>query len=87
MGIVLMLLGIAVTIAGLARARRPWGRYQELKAQDQNVARYEAWRGGVRNDAQTGASIAMAVLRRQAQAGATVAAAGLAILVVGFLLR
>ena len=87
MGIVLMLLGIAITIAGLARARRPWGRYQELKAQDQNVARYEAWRGGVRNDAQTGASIAMAVLRRQAQAGATVAAAGLAILVVGFLLR
>ena len=64
MGVILMLLGIAIASAGLARARRPWARYQELKAQDQNVARYEAWRGGVRNDAQTGASIAMAVLRR-----------------------
>ena len=56
---------------GYTRPRGPWARYQALKAQDANVARYEAWRGGVRDDrGTTGASVAMAILRRQAQIGA-----------------
>ena len=50
--------GIALIAVGYARARRPWSRYQALRAQDQNVARYEAWRGGVRDEGTTGASIA-----------------------------
>jgi len=87
LNIVLWLGGIALIGIGYTRARRPWARYQELKAQDANVARYESWRGGVRNDGQTGASVAMAVLRRQAQVGAAIAIAGVVLVFLGFFIR
>lgn len=86
-GVILMVLGVALIGVGYSRARRPWARYQDLKAQDQNIARYEAWRGGIRNDGQTGASVAMAVLRRQAQTGAAIAVVGIGLVVVGFAIR
>ena len=60
---------------------------RQLKAQDANVARYESWRGGVRNDSATGASVAMAVLRRQAQIGAAIAIVGVVLVFLGFLIR
>ena len=87
MGIVLILLGIAAVAAGYARARGPWARYQALKAQDENIARYESWRGGLRDSGTTGASIAMQLLRKQARDGALIATAGFVIAVVGFLVR
>ena len=77
MGIVLILLGIAAIAAGYARARGPWARYQALKAQDENIARYESWRGGLRDTGTTGASIAMQLLRKQARDGALIAVVGL----------
>ena len=81
-------VGGAVLIAvGYARARGPWARYHALKAQDANVARYESWRGGVRDDSTTGASIAMAILRRQAQTAGLIAFTGFVLLFVGFLVR
>jgi hypothetical protein len=79
--------GALLVVVGYLRARGPWGRYQALKAQDENVARYESWRGGLRNHETTGASVAMAMLRRQAQMGAAVAVVGLVLIVVGFLVR
>lgn len=80
--------GGAVLIAvGYLRAKGPWARYQALKAQDENVARYESWRGGLRDHEITGASIAMAMLRRQAQIGAAIAVVGAVLIVVGFLVR
>jgi hypothetical protein len=85
MGIILILLGIAAIAAGYARARGPWARYQALKAQDANIARYESWRGGLRDSGPTGASIAMEMLRKQARDGALIAAAGFAIAIVGLL--
>jgi len=87
MGIVLILLGIAAMAAGYARARGPWARYQALKAQDENIARYESWRGGLRDSGTTGASIAMELLRKQARDGALIAVAGFALVVLGFLVR
>ena len=72
---------------GYQRARGPWARYQELRAQDENIARYERWRGGLRDDGQTGASVAMAVLRRQAQTGMAIAIAGVVAIVAGFVIR
>ena len=87
MGIVLILLGIAAIAAGYARARGPWARYQALKAQDENIARYESWRGGLRDTGTTGASIAMQLLRKQARDGALIAVAGFVIAVVGLLVR
>ena len=79
--------GVALIVIGYTRARGPWARYQALKSQDANVARYEAWRGGVRDDSTTGASVAMAMLRRQAQTAGLIAIAGFVLVFVGFLVR
>lgn len=87
LNIVLWAAGVVLIAVGYSRARGPWARYQELKAQDANVARYEAWRGGIRDDGKTGASVAMQVLRRQAQVGAAIAIAGVVLVFVGFVVR
>ncbi len=76
--------GILLIVLGMQRARRPWARYQELREQDANVERYAAWRGGVRDDGATGASVAMAILRRQARNGALIAGAGFVLVLIGF---
>lgn len=80
-------LGIVLIVIGYQRARGPWLRYQALREQDANVARYDAWRGGVRDRGTTGASVAMALLRRQAQTGAAIAVGGFVLLLVGFALK
>jgi hypothetical protein len=80
-------LGVVLIAAGYQRARGPWSRYQALKEQDANIARYEAWRGGVRSESKTGASVAMDVLRRQAQIGAGVVIAGVVLVVIAFIVR
>lgn len=85
--IVLWLAGIALIAVGYSRAKGPWQRYQALRAQDANVARYESWRGGKRDTSPTGASVAMTMLRRQARTGATIAIAGFVLVFAGFALR
>jgi len=85
--VVLWVGGVALIAIGYTRARSPWARYQALKAQDANVARYGAWRGGIRDDSKTGASVAMAILLRQARIGAALAVAGIVLVFVGFLIR
>ena len=82
-GLVLVVVGAGLLLVGLSRARGPWSRYQALREQDANIARYEAWRGGLRDSGTTGASVAMAVLRRQARDGAIIAAAGAALVIAG----
>ena len=79
--------GIVLIAIGYQRARRPWSRYQALREQDANVARYEAWRGGLRDKSMTGASVAMQMLRRQAQVGAGIAVVGFVLVVIGFALK
>ena len=79
--------GVVLIALGYLRARGPWTRYQALKAQDANVARYEAWRGGLRSDTNTGASVAMEILRRQAQIGGVIAIIGFVLVFAGFALR
>jgi hypothetical protein len=81
---VLWLAGVALIVIGYVRARAPWSRYQMLKAQDENVARYQAWRGGLRDEGRTGASVAMEVLRRQAQYAGLIAIAGFVLVFLGF---
>ena len=85
--LVLWAVGVVLVIVGYTRAKGPWSRYQALKEQDANVARYEAWRGGLRDDGQTGASVAMEVLRRQAQRAGLIAVAGVVLVFLGFLIR
>jgi hypothetical protein len=86
--IVLWLLGVALVAIGYTRARVPWARYQALREQQENVARYESWRGGLRSqdDGPTGASVAMAGFRRQAQVAGLIAVAGFVLIFLGFLL-
>ena len=84
---VLILGGAILVVIGVTRARGPWERYRALKAQDENIARYESWRGGIRDSGTTGASVAMELLRKQARDGAVVMAAGFVIVIVGFLVH
>ena len=88
LNIVLWVGGIALLVIGFQRARGPWSRYQALKEEDANAERYAAWRGGVRGASETtGASVAMEVLRRQAQVGAAIAVVGIVLIVLGFLIK
>jgi len=87
LNLLLWIAGVALIAYGYARARGPWARYQALKEQDANISRYEAWRGGIRDDGKTGASIAMEVLRRQARIGASIALGGFVLVFLGFLIR
>lgn len=78
-------LGVALIAVGYARARGPWARYQQLKAQEENIARYEGWRGSrLRNDGPSAASLMAAELRRKAQISGLVAVAGFVLVFVGF---
>ena len=86
LNIALLVAGVALIVVGTVRARGPYRRYAALKDQDANIARYEAWRGGVRSDSTTGASVAMQVLRRQAQIGVGIAIAGFVLVVISFLI-
>jgi hypothetical protein len=83
------LLGVVLVAIGYSRARGPWSRYQALREQQSNVERYEAWRGGVRttDDGPTGASVAMAEFRRQAQVAGLIAVAGVVLIFLGFFIR
>jgi hypothetical protein len=83
----LWVLGVILIAVGYSRARGPWARYQELKAQDENVARYESWRGGLRSNETTGASVAMQILRRQAQSAGLIAIVGVVLIFIGFVIR
>jgi hypothetical protein len=85
--IIFWALGVVLIAAGYQRAKGPWSRYQAIKEQDDNIARYEAWRGGLRDTSPTGASVAMQMLRRQAQIGGAIVAVGFVLVFLGFLIK
>jgi hypothetical protein len=90
MGLVNILLwgaGVVLVVVGYTRAAPAWRRYRELQAQDENVRRYEQWRGGTRGDDKTGASVAMEMLRGRARTWGVVALVGVALIFVGFFVR
>ena len=84
LNLVLIGAGIVVAAIGWTRTRDPLRRYRALQRQDANIARYESWRGGLRDEGQTGASVAMQILRRQARNGAIIIGVGLGLLIAGF---
>ncbi|HSK52226.1 MAG TPA: hypothetical protein VLA44_05670 [Clostridia bacterium] len=85
--VALWVLGIALIAVGYVRAKGPWARYQGLKSQQDNVARYEAWRGGVRDGGTSGATVMMEMARREARLWGAVAIVGFVLVFAGFLLR
>lgn len=84
LNLLLWAAGVILIAVGYTRAKGPYSRYMALKEQDANVARYESWRGGARDRNPTGASVAMQMLRRQAQIGALIAVGGVVLVFVGF---
>jgi hypothetical protein len=84
LSLVVLAAGVALVAYGWTRARGPYARYQALRRQDENVARYEKWRGGVRSTEPTGASVAMAMLRRQARVGFVIAGVGAGLIILAF---
>jgi hypothetical protein len=88
LGLGLVAVGLVVFVIGVRRMLVPWRRYRALQEQDANAARYRAWRGGPPSPAEeTGASVAMAMLRRRAQREGLIAVAGGVLVFLGFLLR
>ncbi len=88
LNLVLWGLGILLIVVGYTRARGPWGRYQEIKAQEANIARYEGWRGTrLRDDGPSAASLMAREMLRKAQLGGLVAIAGFVLVFVGFAVR
>jgi len=86
MALLLLGVGIVLIVLGGLRAYRPYQRYSALREQDANIARYEAWRGGVRGDSKTGASVAMDILRRRMQVGGAIAGAGFVCVVLALVI-
>ena len=82
----LIAVGLVMIAVGAIRARGPWARYQALKAQEANIARYESWRGGLRDTGPTGASVAMAMLFQQVRINGFMAGLGFVAVVAGIML-
>lgn len=81
-------IGAALIVVGAMRIRRPWALYQQLKAQEENIARYEGWRGSrLRDEGPSAASLMMREARRQAQIDIVIAVAGVVLLFFGFAAR
>jgi hypothetical protein len=81
-------LGIVLVAVGYTRARGPWARYQALRAQEANIARYEGWRGTrLRDDGPSAASIMAQELRRKAQIAGAILIVGVVLIFLGFALR
>lgn len=85
-GLVVAAVGVLLVAIGLFRARAPWARYRALKAQEENIARYEAWRGGLRDSGPTGASVAIEMLRNQLLVDGAIAGVGVVAIVFGLFL-
>ena len=89
LGLVLVVAGVALVAIGLWRARRPWARYQALRAQEANAERYRAWRGGPGRAVgdTTGADVMKSLLRARVRQALLVMAAGVVLALAGFVIR
>jgi uncharacterized membrane protein HdeD (DUF308 family) len=91
LNLVLWLVGLALLGAGIAMIRGPLARYRQLQETEANLRKYEAWRGGSRRTAVepgvTGADVMKAQMRQRAQLWGGVAAAGIVLIVLGFIIR
>jgi hypothetical protein len=86
LNVALWLGGVALMMYGVTHARGPYSRYRALHETNENIRRYEQWRGGRRDDAGavTGADVMRAELRRQLRIWGLVIAAGFALVFLGF---
>jgi len=82
--------GLVLLVVGVMAIRRPLARYRELQATDANLRRYDSWRGGKRTAVETGvtgADVMRAQLRSASIRWGVVIAAGIVLIVAGFVVR
>jgi hypothetical protein len=93
--IVLWTVGFVLLALGIAKAAAPYRKMQELDRLAQNAKRYDSWRGGSSRTAadaagvgeRTGADEMRDMIRRSALIWASVAVAGIVLVVAGFAVR
>jgi hypothetical protein len=91
LNLLLWVAGLVLLAAGIAMIRGPLARYRQLQETDANLRRYETWRGGSRRTAFdsgiTGADVMKAQMRQRVQLWGGVIVAGVALIVLGFIIR
>ena len=89
--VALLVAGVVLIALAALRVRDPYRRYMALRVQEQNLARYDSWRGGRRTAAPetqpSSARLMQAELRRQAQRWALVGLGGFVLVFLAFTLR
>jgi hypothetical protein len=88
--LVLWFGGLGLVALGVLRLRGPLARQRALRETQENLARYDDWRGSrIRPEPgeKTGADVMAEVLRRQVLIWGGVIAAGIVLIAVGFLIR
>lgn len=87
--VVLWLGGVALLVLGVMQARAPYTRLQGLRTADENVRRYDSWRGVRRDDDRrvTGADVMRQQLGTRLRLWASVAVVGIVLIVAGFVIK
>lgn len=86
--LVLVVAGIAAIAVGALQLRGPLATIRHLDRTQENLDRYDSWRGkntGVQADGPTGADVMRAQMRQRVMLWGAVIAAGVAAIVVGLL--
>jgi uncharacterized membrane protein len=77
--------GIILIVVGYTQIRGPWARYQQLKSQEANIARYEGWRGTrLRDDGPSAASLMAQQMMARVRLWGVAIIVGFALVFVGF---
>ncbi len=90
LNLVLWAVGVLLIAAGYVQVRGPYARLQSLRATDENLRRYDSWRGARRAEAETGltgADVMRQQLRGQVRLWGAVMALGVVLVFLGFFLR
>ncbi len=92
LNLILWVGGVVLLGAGVAIVRGPLARYQQLQQTDENLRRYESWRGGSRRTAvdyggTTGADVMKAQLRQRVMIWSGAIVVGILLIVAGFVVR
>ncbi len=76
--------GIVLIVAAYVRGAPYYRRAQALRAQTENIRRYETWRGRPAESGPSSADLMSAELRRRTQTWAAVGIAGAVLIIAGF---
>ncbi len=82
--VVLWVGGVILVAVAWVRGVPYWRRYQVLRAQQDNIHRYETWRGRPTEPGPSSADLMQVELRRRAQPWILAGLVGIVMIVAGF---